>query len=97
LARVSAYYRLGRTQPSLDFVDVDTAGDVLVFVDPQAVRLLHSEWLSSAETFSQPSSPRCWQRSRPATRPGSGVAVPTARAQRDPPRPNTVQLGRMAV
>jgi hypothetical protein len=44
MAKVSEYYNLGRTQPSLDFVDVDVAGDVQVFVDPRAIRLLHTEW-----------------------------------------------------
>jgi len=42
--RVSRYFRLGRTQPTLDFVDVDITGDLQVFVDPRALRLLHSEW-----------------------------------------------------
>jgi hypothetical protein len=42
--RVSQYYKLGRTQPTLDFVDVDIRGDATVFVDPRALRLLHSQW-----------------------------------------------------
>jgi len=42
--RVSAYYHLGRTQPTLDFVDVDIRGDARVFIDPRALRLLPSEW-----------------------------------------------------
>jgi len=42
--RVSEYYHLGRTQPELDFVDVDVTGDVRVFVDPRALRLLESDW-----------------------------------------------------
>jgi hypothetical protein len=42
--RVSEYYRLGRTQPTLDFVDVDVTGDTRVFVDPRALRLLPSPW-----------------------------------------------------
>lgn len=42
--RISQFFGLGRTQPTLDFVDVDTEGDVRVFVDPRALRLLHSEW-----------------------------------------------------
>lgn len=42
--RVSEYYNLGRTQPSLDCVDVDVVGDVPVFVSPRALRLLHSQW-----------------------------------------------------
>jgi len=41
---VSEYYNLGRTQPSLDFVDVDIFGDSKVFVDPYALRLLPSSW-----------------------------------------------------
>ena len=42
--RVSQYFRLGRTQPSLDFVDVGITGDVRIFVDPRALRLLPSKW-----------------------------------------------------
>lgn len=42
--RVSDHYRLGRTQPTLDFVDVDVTGDTRVFVDPRALRLLPSSW-----------------------------------------------------
>ena len=42
--RVSEFYQLGRTQPTLDFVDVDVDGDVLVFIDPRALRLLPSTW-----------------------------------------------------
>ena len=42
--RVSEYYQLGRTQPTLDFVDVDIRGDLRVFVDPKALRLLPTEW-----------------------------------------------------
>ena len=44
LMRVSTYYSLNRTQPSLDFVDVDIYGDSRVFVDPRALRLLKTEW-----------------------------------------------------
>lgn len=42
--RVSQYYKLKRNQPSLDFVDVDVRGDSRIFVDPRALRLLHSLW-----------------------------------------------------
>lgn len=42
--RVSQQYKLGRTQPTLDFVDVDVRGDATVFVDPRALRLLPSKW-----------------------------------------------------
>ena len=42
--RVSEHYNLGRTQPALDFVDVDIYGDSRVFIDPYALRLLPSAW-----------------------------------------------------
>ncbi len=42
--RVSEYYHLDRTQQELDFIDVDVVGDVRVFIDPRALRLLDSEW-----------------------------------------------------
>lgn len=42
--RVSAHYKLGRSQPSLEFVDVDIRGDTRVFVDPRALRLIDSDW-----------------------------------------------------
>ncbi len=42
--RISQYFRLDRTQPTLDFVDVDVFGDARVFVDPRALRLLPSAW-----------------------------------------------------
>lgn len=42
--RVSEYFGLGRTQPSLEFVDVDIRGDTRVYVDPRALRFVESEW-----------------------------------------------------
>src|SRR5271169_4977179 len=42
--RVSKHYRLGRTQPTLDFVDVRIDGDTAVFIDPTAIRTLESDW-----------------------------------------------------
>src|SRR5262245_31928901 len=42
--RVSEFFSLGRTQPTLDFVDVDIEGDLPVFLDPHALRLLPSRW-----------------------------------------------------
>lgn len=44
MVRVSEYFRLHRQQPTLDFVDVDIATDVRMFVDPRALRLLRTEW-----------------------------------------------------
>jgi hypothetical protein len=51
--RVSEYYRLDRTQPSLDFVDVRIDGDVRVFVDPRALRLLPSQWAAECVSLVQ--------------------------------------------
>jgi hypothetical protein len=42
--RVSEYFKLGRTQPYLDFVDVRLDTDIEVFVDPTALRSLNSSW-----------------------------------------------------
>jgi hypothetical protein len=42
--KVSALYNLGVSQPHLEFVDVDVDGDIPLFVDPRALRLLESEW-----------------------------------------------------
>jgi hypothetical protein len=51
--RVSEYYNLGRTQPELDFVDVDVVGDVRVFVDPHALRRLESDWGAECRSLIQ--------------------------------------------
>lgn len=42
--RVSEQFKLGLSQPQLDFVDVEINGDVPVFVDPQSLLLLDTEW-----------------------------------------------------
>src|SRR5690349_4259050 len=42
--RVSEYFKLSLTQPSLDFVDVPINGDVRLFIDPTALSLLDTEW-----------------------------------------------------
>lgn len=42
--RVTEYFSLSWTQPSLDFIDVDVYGDTPLFIDPQALRSLNSEW-----------------------------------------------------
>lgn len=44
MTRVSEFYQLDRTQPTLDFVDVDTRDDIRVFLDPRAILLLQSDW-----------------------------------------------------
>ena len=42
--RVSEHFSLGRTQPALEFVDVDTKGDTPLFIDPRALLAIGSEW-----------------------------------------------------
>jgi|SRR5215211_3543918 len=42
--RVSQFYRLGRTQAALDFVDVDVVTDTPVFISPKALTMLPSEF-----------------------------------------------------
>lgn len=42
--RVSEHYRLGRSQPELDFVDVEIDGDSRLFIDPRAFLLLDTDW-----------------------------------------------------
>lgn len=42
--RVSTYYKLDRTQPSLDFVDVDIKRDTPLFISPKALTMLPSEF-----------------------------------------------------
>lgn len=42
--RVSQVFKLGLTQSELDFVDVDVFGDVRLFIDPRALRLLPTDW-----------------------------------------------------
>lgn len=53
--RVSQYYKLGRTQESLDFVDVDLETDVPVFLSPRALDELPTAWgqecASSVQSF----------------------------------------------
>jgi hypothetical protein len=51
--RVSEYYQLGRTQPTLEFVDVDTWGDTRVYVDPRALRFIDSDWARECVTALQ--------------------------------------------
>lgn len=42
--RASEFFGLNRTQPTLEFVDVDIQGDTRVFVDPRAFRFIDSAW-----------------------------------------------------
>ena len=42
--RISEFYSLGKTQPSLPFLDVDIRNDVRLFVNARAIKNLNSEW-----------------------------------------------------
>ena len=51
--RISKKYRLGLTQASLDFVDVDTKNDTKVFISPTAISALTSAWRNSCVSLIQ--------------------------------------------
>lgn len=51
--RVSTIYKLGRSQATLDFVDVDINTDTKLFVSPRAFTLIHSEWSSACVSLIQ--------------------------------------------
>ncbi|MCT7509273.1 hypothetical protein Q6A87_08575 [Aliarcobacter skirrowii] len=42
--RISEYYKLNRTQASLDFVDVDIHNDVKLYIDPSSFEIINSEF-----------------------------------------------------
>jgi hypothetical protein len=41
---VSKYFKLGRNQATLDFLDVHVDKDIPVFIDPAALRVLNTDW-----------------------------------------------------
>lgn len=53
--RVSEYFSLGLTQPSLDFVDVHIDRDTPLFIDPRSLAQLETPWanacISSVQSF----------------------------------------------
>jgi hypothetical protein len=51
--RVSEHFKLDRHQAELDFVDVDVDGDVPLYVDPRALRLLNTPWGTEAVALVQ--------------------------------------------
>lgn len=53
MVRVSEHFRLGVSQPSLEFLDVDVEGDVRVFVDPHAFRLIDTDWANECVSLLQ--------------------------------------------
>lgn len=51
--RVSNYFKLGGGQDALDFVDVDVQGDDPLFIDPRAMRTVHTPWTDECVTLLQ--------------------------------------------
>jgi hypothetical protein len=51
LMRVSEQFHIGSTQPSLDFVDVDTSTDLSAFIDPRAIRLQKGPFAEHAQAL----------------------------------------------
>ncbi|MEK7632372.1 MAG: hypothetical protein AAB473_01115 [Patescibacteria group bacterium] len=51
--RISEHFSLGRSQPTLDFVDVDVVNDTPLFVDPLSLKLLSSVWASECISIIQ--------------------------------------------
>lgn len=51
--RFSEYFKLNRTQPYLDFVDIPLHTDVAVFLDPTSIKALDSVWGNELSSFLQ--------------------------------------------
>lgn len=70
--RVSEYYHLGRTQPGLDFVDVDVYDDLAVFISPRAI--------SRSDTYG---STGAWPEKRDST--GAPIPIPLSTTRQSRP------------
>lgn len=51
--RVSDAYGLGRSQPELEFLDVDITDDVKAFIDPHALKYIESDWARECTSLLQ--------------------------------------------
>jgi hypothetical protein len=51
--QVSEHFRLGVTQPSLEFVDVDITGDTRAFIDPKVLKDVDSVWANECVSLLQ--------------------------------------------
>ncbi|KHA76966.1 hypothetical protein NC77_18640 [Janthinobacterium lividum] len=51
--KVSRYFKLGRDQTTLDFVDVPIGHDLPVFLDPSRLRTMTSDWASECNSLLQ--------------------------------------------
>ncbi|GGR11174.1 hypothetical protein [Deinococcus ruber] len=49
--RVSTYFRLGKSQHQLDFVDVELGKDLPVYVDPYAISIPEDDWFVEANNL----------------------------------------------
>ena len=43
MPKISKFFNLGKTQPELDFVDIDTGRDTHLYVDPYAIEIRNDE------------------------------------------------------
>jgi hypothetical protein len=46
MARFSTIYALSNSQADLDFVDIDVAADIRLYLDPYAIQIRQDEWSS---------------------------------------------------
>jgi hypothetical protein len=44
MARFSSIFRLSNSQAELDFVDIDTAHDIPLYLDPYAIQIREDAW-----------------------------------------------------
>lgn len=51
--RVSQYYKLGRDQTTLDFVDIPIGNDIPVFLDPSRIRSMETAWAMECNSLLQ--------------------------------------------
>lgn len=51
--RVSQFYKLGRDQTTLDFVDVPIGNDIPVFLDPSRIRSMDTAWATECNSLLQ--------------------------------------------
>ena len=49
--RFSDYFKLGKSQPELDFVDIPLETDISLFVDPYALSIENDEWFAECNNL----------------------------------------------
>ena len=51
MPRFSEYFKLGLSQPELDFVDISNEFDTPVYVDPYAIEIQDDAWAAHASDY----------------------------------------------